>query len=264
VNAAPLLEAVDLRRSYPARGRDRRGPRVVALDGVDLSATAGGALGVVGGSGAGKSTLARLLLALDRPDGGVVRFDGIAISGAPAALVRPLRRRFQPVFQDPLAALDPRMTAAAAVAEPLEAMAIGDRGSRRRRVAEVLDAVGLAAALGRRRPAALSGGERQRVAIARALAPGPELLVLDEPVSSLDPPAALQVLELLAGLRRGLGLALVLVSHDLDVVRALCDRVAVLEAGRIVEQGPIDGVLGSPAHPTTRRLVDAAALSRQA
>jgi ABC-type glutathione transport system ATPase component len=260
VSAAPLLEAEGLRRSYPARGRGRSGPRVVALAGVDLAVSAGGALGVVGGSGAGKSTLARLLLALERPDEGVVRFDGVAISGAPASVVRPLRRRFQPVFQDPLAALDPRMSAAEAVAEPLEALSIGDRDARRRRVAEVLEAVGLPVQLGRRRPAALSGGERQRVAIARALAPGPELLVLDEPVSSLDPPAALQLLDLLGGLRRGLGLALVLVSHELDVVRALCDRVAVLEAGLVVEEGPVEGVLGAPSHPATRRLVEAADL----
>ena len=254
----PLLEAVGLRRSYRARGLDGSGERVVAVDGVDLEVARGESLGVIGGSGAGKSTLVRLLTALERPDDGVVRFDGVEISRLSRSAVRPLRRRFQPVFQNPLSSLDPRMRVAASVAEPLDALGIGDAASRRRRVAELLDLVGLPAELGRRTPAALSGGERQRAAIARALAPGPELLVLDEPVSSIDATAALRVIDLLQGLRASTGLALVLVSHDVDVVRELCGRLVVMQAGRVVESGPTDRVLSEPGHAATRRMVEAA------
>ena len=257
MNTAPLLEAVSLRRSYPARGLQGVGDRVMAVDGVDLGVSKGGALGVVGGSGAGKSTLVRLLLALERPDEGVVRFDGLEISAMSEAAIRPLRRRFQPVFQDPLAALDPCMRISTAVAEPLAAMAIGDQAQRRRRVAELLDRVGLPAGVRRRYPSALSGGERQRVAIARALAVEPELLVLDEPVSSLDAPVALQVIDLLHELRQRLELTLVLVTHDVHVVRELCERVVVMQAGRIVEEGETSQVFEDPEHDYTRELLEA-------
>ena len=257
MSGTPLLEAAGLRRSYRARGFSGRGRRVAAVDGVDLRVTAGEAVAVVGGSGAGKSTLVRLLLALEQPDDGVVRFDGRQISHVSESVVRPLRRRFQPVFQDPLASLDPRMRIGAAVAEPLEAMKIGDAGQRRRRIAEVLELVGLPMSLGDRFPAALSGGERQRAAIARALAPEPELLILDEPVSSLDAPVALRILDLLADLRRRLDLTIVLVTHDLHVVRLVCDRVAVMHAGRVVEEGATSGVLSAPGHDVTRRLLAA-------
>lgn len=258
MNERPLLEAAGLRRSFAPRGSHRGGERVVAVDGIDLAVAAGESVGVVGGSGAGKSTLARMLLALEKPDEGVVRFDGHEISALSEAAVRPLRRRFQPVFQDPLASLDPRMRVGASVAEPLEAMAIGDADHRRRRVAEVLDLVGLNAAAATRFPRDLSGGERQRAAIARALAPAPELLVLDEPVSSLDAPVALRVLDLLADLRSRFGLTLVLISHDLHVVRRLCERVVVMNAGRFVEQGETSRVLVRPEHEITRRLLEAA------
>lgn len=254
---APLLEAVGLRRRYRARGLDGRGAGVTAVDGVDLAVAKGDAVAVVGGSGAGKSTLARLLLALERPDEGVVRFDGHELSAMSAASIRLLRRRFQPVFQDPLASLDPRMRIRAAVAEPLAAMGIGDATVRRRRVAELLDRVGLPERVERCWPAALSGGERQRVAIARALAPGPELLILDEPVSSLDATVALQVIDLLHELRRNLDLTFVLITHDVDVAAELCDRVVVMRAGRIVEEGATDRVLGAPEHAYTKRLLEA-------
>ena len=253
----PLLEAAGLRRSYRARGFSGRGRRIAAVDGIDLTVMAGEAVAVVGGSGAGKSTLVRLLLALEKPDEGVVRFDGRRISSVPESVVRPLRRRFQPVFQDPLASLDPRMRIGAAVAEPLDAMKIGDAGQRRRRVAEVLDVVGLPASVAARFPAALSGGERQRAAIARALAPEPELLILDEPVSSLDAPVALRILDLLADLRRRLDLTILLVTHDLHVVRLVCDRVVVVDAGRIVEEGMTAQLLGPPEHDATIRLLAA-------
>ncbi|HSN57122.1 MAG TPA: ABC transporter ATP-binding protein [Candidatus Sulfomarinibacteraceae bacterium] len=257
MSARPLLEAAGLRRSYPARGLAGRGERVAAVDGVDLEVGIGEAVAVVGASGAGKSTLARLLLALERPDAGVVRFDGHEISALPESAIRPLRRRFQPVFQDPLAALDPRMRIAAAVAEPLAANGIGTADERRRRVAELLEQVGLGPELGRRRPAALSGGERQRACIARALASKPELLVLDEPLASLDATVQVRVADLLVDLRRRLGLALLVVSHDLALVRGLCDRVLVMAAGRVVEEGDVATVLDRPSHPVTRELLAA-------
>ena len=253
----PLLEAEGLRRSYPARGLGGRGGRVVAVDGIDLQVATGESLGVVGGSGAGKSTLIRLLLALERPDAGVVRFDGHELSRLPESAIRPLRRRFQPVFQDPLASLDPRMRVAAAVTEPLAANRIGTSDERRRRVAALLEQVGLDADLGRRRPAALSGGERQRVAIARALATEPELLILDEPLSSLDVTVQVRIAGLLVELRRRLGLSLLVVSHDLALVRDLCERVLVMAAGRVVEQGETAVVLDRPRHQVTKALLEA-------
>lgn len=258
MRAAPLLEAAGLRRSYQARGLQGVGDQVVAVDGVDLAVAEGESLAVVGGSGAGKSTLVRLLLALERPDEGMVRFDGHEISAMPESAIRPLRRRFQPVFQDPLASLDPRMRIGDAVAEPLVAMGVGDPARRGERVAELLERVGLAAGIQRRGPAALSGGERQRVAIARALAPTPELLVLDEPVSSLDATVALQIVDLLAELRASFGLTLVLVTHDIHVVREICDRVVVMQFGRIVEEGTVVRVFEDPEHEYTRQLLEAA------
>lgn len=257
MTAAHLLEAVGLRRSYRARGLGSAGPMVTAVNGVDLVVDRGEALGVVGGSGAGKSTLVRLLLALEHPDEGVVRFDGHEISTMPERAIRPLRRRFQPVFQDSLASLDPRMRIADAVAEPLAAMGIGDGDQRKTTVVDLLAQVGLPVDVLGRLPAALSGGERQRAAIARALAPEPELLILDEPVSSLDAPVALQVIDLLRELRRHRELALVLVTHDVQVVREVCDRVVVMQAGRIVEEGGVERVFDDPEHHYTRQLLAA-------
>jgi len=254
--AEPLLTASGLRRTYPARGA--RSGRVVAVDGVDLALGRGGSLGVVGESGAGKSTLARLLLALERPDAGTVTFDGHPISAMRADRVRPLRRRFQGVFQDPLASLNPRLRIGTSVAEPLVAFAIGSAADRRRRVAELLAAVGLPDDAARRHPGALSGGERQRVAIARALASDPELLVLDEPVSSLDAGVQGQILALIGTLFADRGMAIVLIAHDLAVVRRLCERVAVLYRGVVVEEGPVSEVLAHPAHPYTAVLRAAA------
>lgn len=253
-----ILEAVGLHKSYPARGATGRGRRVTAVAGVDLKVEPGEVLGVLGASGSGKSTLARLLLALETPDEGVVYVAGRPVSTMTEAELRPLRRRFQPVFQDSLAALDPRMILRSSVEEPLVAMKLGDGARRRRRVDEVLELVGLPKELGNRLPSAVSGGERQRAAIARAMAPEPELLILDEPLSSLDPPVALQVLDLLVDLRRRLGLAAVFISHDVSVARTICDRVAVMQAGKIVEEGDTAQTLDNSTHPYTRQLVDAA------
>jgi ABC-type glutathione transport system ATPase component len=253
--ADALLRAEGLHRSYPARGR--RGTMISVLAGVDLTVEPGQCVGVVGSSGAGKSTLARLLLALERPDAGTVIFDSHPISAMSPAQVRPLRRRFQAVFQDPIASLNPRLTVATIVSEPLVAFGLGSRDERRQRIRELLDQVGLDEGSARRFPGAFSGGERQRIAIARAVAPEPELLILDEPVSFLDLPVQTEILRILAELQTRYGLAMVLISHDMDVVRSLCDRIAVLHDGKIVEEGTTDDVLNRPEHPHTQSLLEA-------
>ena len=212
----------------------------------------------VGESGSGKSTRARLLLALERPDAGVDRFDGHPISELAPARVRPLRRRFQAVFQDPIGSLDPRLKVASIVAEPLVAHRIGTPRERRDRVLRLLESVGLPEESARRYPGAFSGGERQRIAIARALAPEPELLILDEPVSALDVTVQTRILRLLDELRERLHLTLVLISHDLRVVRRITERVGVMYRGSVVEEGPSDAVLSHPAHPYTRALLASA------
>jgi peptide/nickel transport system ATP-binding protein len=253
--AEPLLEAVDLRRSYPAR--DRSGARIAAVAGVSLKVARDTTFGLVGESGSGKSTLVRLLLALEQPDSGKVLFDGHPISDLPEHRVRPQRRRFQAVFQDPIASLDPRLKVKTIISEPLIAHGIGSAAERRRRVEELLAQVGLPAAAAGSYPGAFSGGERQRIAIARALAPQPELLILDEPVSNLDLSVQAQILDLLAELRRRLGLTVLLVAHDLAVVRELADRVGVMHRGVIVEEGATDAVFGAAEHPYTRTLLAA-------
>lgn len=254
--AEHLLATEGLVRSYPPRVRG--GPRIRAVDGVDLSVGRGESLAVVGPSGSGKSTLTRLLLALERPDEGTVFFDGEPISRLPEDRVRQMRHRFQAVFQDPIGSLNPRLETATIIAEPLVAHGIGSAADRRTRVAELLALVGLPGAAARRYPGAFSGGERQRIAIARALAPEPELLILDEPVSSLDVSVQAQILDLLCGLRDSHHLTLVLVSHDLGVVRSVCDRVAVMQHGRFIEEGKTGEVLAAPEHELTKRLLAAA------
>ena len=254
----PLLVAEDLARAYRRRGRAGGGSLVhAAVDGVSLEVETGEALGVVGESGSGKSTLTRLLLALEKPDRGTVRFDGISISDLPESAVRPLRRHFQAVFQDPSTSLDPCLTAGNIISEPLNAHDIGTVAERRERVADMLLQVGLPVDAAQQYPSAFSGGERQRIAIARALAPSPRLLVLDEPVSSLDVSISAQILDLVSELQRRHGLAMVMISHDLGVVRRVCERVCVMHRGKIVETGPTDLVLKNPDHPYTKELLDA-------
>ncbi len=255
--AAPILEVVDLVRQYPLARHGLLGPRAVvrALDGVSLAVPAGERLGIVGESGSGKSTLARLLLGLDHPTSGSVRFEGREIGGLPERSLRDVRRSVQIVFQDPMGSLDPRMTVRAIVAEPL--VGLGIAGDHAARVTELLDQVGLAASAADRYPHQFSGGQRQRIAIARALAPHPRVLVADEPVSALDVSVRAQVLNLLLDLVENLDLTLVFVSHDLAVVRFLCERVAVLSRGRLVEEGPTDEVWEHPRQPYTAALLAA-------
>lgn len=226
-----------------------------ALDGVDLAVHAGRSVGIVGESGSGKSTLLRLLLGLDSPTSGILRFRGEELHRKDRGLLRRLRRDVQVVFQDPRSSLDPRMTVGAAIAEPLRSLKVP--GDHRSRVAEVLRAVGLDPDVTSRYPAQFSGGQRQRIAIARALAPSPSVLIADEPVSALDVSVRAQVVALLDRLRAEQGLTLVLVSHDIGIVGQLCEKTVVLHDGRVVEQGATARVLADPAQPYTRRLLSA-------
>jgi ABC-type glutathione transport system ATPase component len=216
---------------------------VTALDGVGFELRRGESLGVVGESGSGKTTLVRLMLGLERPDAGAAVYRGAS-----------LRREVQAVFQDPASSLDPRMRVADLVLEPLRVMRIP--GDRRARLHELLDAVGLPRDAARRFPHELSGGQRQRIAIARALAPRPQVLLADEPVSALDVSVRAQILNLLEDLRVGFDLTLMLVSHDLSVVRHLCDRVLVVHRGRIVESGQTRALFRAPRDPYTRTLLE--------
>jgi len=245
----PLLEVRDL---------DVRYGEVRALAGVAFELARGETLALVGESGSGKSTLARTLAGLLPARGGSVRFDGVPLLRLRARAWRPLRRRIQLVFQDPAASLDPRLRVGAIVAEPLAIHRMLPRAARSARVAELLGQVGLVPAFAERWPHQLSGGERQRVGIARALATEPELLLLDEPVSSLDVSVQAQILNLLADLRERKGLAYLLIAHHLGVVRQLADRVAVLFAGRLVEEAPAERLFAAPLHPYTRALLAAA------
>jgi ABC-type glutathione transport system ATPase component len=258
----PLLSAIAVTRHYPARGRrwSSGAPSLAALDRVSLALNRGEILGVVGRSGAGKSTLARVLLGLERADGGEVAFRGRPIARLSASELAAMRRAAQIVFQDPAAALDPRQRVGAVVGEPLAVHALAARRERPERVAALLRQVGLPGdrAFLRRRPGELSGGERQRVAIARAMASGPEVVVLDEPVSSLDASVRWQVLDLLLDLHERAGLTMLLIAHDVALVACICTRVAVMAGGRIVEEGPPGEMLARPTNEATAELLAAA------
>lgn len=224
---------------------------------VDLNIKAGEIVALVGESGCGKSTLARTVVGLHRPFSGQVLLDGADIHRLRGGARRVYRRQVQMIFQDPYLSLSPRLPVGRAVAEPLEIHRIGARASRRRRVTELLDLVGLGAALADRLPRDLSGGQRQRVAIARALAVEPRLLICDEPVTALDVSVQAKVLNLFRDLSESLGLACLFIAHDLAVVCQIADRVAVMYLGRIVEQAPTTLLTGHPRHPYTQALLAA-------
>lgn len=256
----PLIDLSGVHVHFPVGGgpldrvRGRAPSLLRAVDGVDLELARGDALGLVGESGSGKTTLARVVVGLQEPTAGAVRFDGQTIVGRrPPALAR----RIAIVFQDPYASLDPRMSVRQALAELLRAHKLVPRGGIEERCRELLALVGLGASSLDAYPHQFSGGQRQRIAIARALALEPDLLVADEPVSALDVSVQVTVLRLLADLRARLGLTMLLISHDLAVVQHLCDRIAVMYLGRIVEQAPVDLLFGDPRHPYTRSLLAA-------
>ncbi|MGX9964841.1 ATP-binding cassette domain-containing protein [Roseomonas sp. F4] len=252
----PLLEAVGLTRRFGA-GLLRRQVGVTAVADVSLRLMPGESVGIVGESGSGKSTLGRLLLGLIPPSSGVVRYRGQPLGAALARDRRGVRRALQIVQQDPTASLDPRWDVARLVREGLDIHGLGTPAERAALVAGLLADVGLDAGFAARRPHELSGGQKQRVAIARALALAPDFLFADEPVSALDVSVRAQVLGLLNRLRAARGIGLLMVSHDIAAVAACCDRILVMQAGRIVEDAPRATLLRGPRHPHTRDLLAA-------
>jgi oligopeptide transport system ATP-binding protein len=255
-----LLEVEGLKVHYPIeRGvlfKERTGT-VRAVDGVSFVVSRGETLGLVGESGCGKSTTARAILGLAPITAGRIRFDGIELSSLGPAALRPIRRRLQMIFQDPYASLDPRLTVASIVEEPLRNFPNDGRAARRKRVLELLDLVGLNPSMAERYPHEFSGGQRQRIGIARALALSPDLIVCDEPVSALDVSIQAQIVNLLVELKERLGVAYLLIAHDLAVVRHISDRVAVMYLGDIAELADRDSLYDDPRHPYTRALLSA-------
>lgn len=255
-----LLDVVDLEVRFPA-GRTSpfaKPAELRAVDGVSLQVRRGTTFGIVGQSGSGKSTLALAVMCLAPVSGGSVSIGGEQVSALHGAALRKARRRFQMVFQDPFASLDPRRRAGELVREPLDLLGIGDAAERARRVAELFAAVGLPLEALRLFPNQFSGGQRQRLCIARALASGPDLVVCDEPVSALDVAIQAQIMNLLRRLQRERGLTFLFISHDLGVVQHLCDEVAVMYLGQIVEQARVADLFASPRHPYTWSLIAAA------
>jgi peptide/nickel transport system ATP-binding protein len=256
----PLLEVTDLVKEFPLRGGSflRRQVGVVhAVSGVTFSIAPGETLGLVGESGCGKSTTGRSVLQLTRPTSGSVKFEGRELTALGTADLRKVRRDMQVVFQDPFASLDPRLAIGQAIAEPLQIHGVRDRSAIQERVGEMLKLVGLEPYHANRYPNEFSGGQRQRVGIARAIVVESEFVLGDEIVSGLDVSTQAQVLRLLAELARELGLAMVFISHDLSVVRAICDRVVVMRAGAIVETGDCAALFSAPRSDYTRALIDA-------
>lgn len=248
--AEPLLSVTDLVVRYGGR----RGGKTV-IDGVSLDLNAGETVSLVGESGSGKTTIGRAILGLAPVTGGTIQFRGQKIDNIPRSRRRQIARDIQVIFQDPYSSLNPSMTVESILAEPLRAA--GVTGGRNR-VRELLDAVGLPADAGHRYPREFSGGQRQRIAIARALALEPSVIVCDEPTSALDVTTQARVLALLADIQKATGVAYLFISHDLGVVHAISDRIAVLNSGQIVELGDARQIVSRPQHPYTRRLLMAA------
>ena len=265
---SPLLRVRDLRVQFsvrsPVLGRVTGTTR--AVDGVSLDVLKGETLGVVGESGCGKTTVGRAVLRLIRAAGGEVHFGGTDVLRADSSALRRLRARMQIIFQDPAGSLNPRMRIGAIVGEPLSVHGVvRGRAAIRKRAAELLESCGMPGEhVLEKYPHEFSGGQRQRICIARALATRPEFIVCDEPTSALDVSIQAQILNLLKDLQRDLGLSLLFISHDMGVVRHMCDRVAVMRAGKIVEVGTRDDVIGAPKHEYTRSLIAAVPVAKVA
>jgi peptide/nickel transport system ATP-binding protein len=258
--AAPLLEVRDLVKHFPLKKQGFFEPRRVvhAVDDVSFDVRRGETLGVVGESGCGKSTVARLLARIHRPDAGSIRFDGHEIAQASPAAIRPLRRRMQMVFQDPYASLNPRMTVADILGEPLRFHELTKGAAETRaRIDDLLTTVGLSPKSAQRFPHEFSGGQRQRISIARALALQPDFIIADEPISALDVNIQAQIINLMLELQDRLGLTYLFIAHDLAVVRHISDRVVVLYLGRVMEVARSADLFERPLHPYTRYLISA-------
>ncbi len=258
-NEAPLVEVRDLVKHFPVRGGilQRTLGMVQAVDGVSFEIRRGETLGLVGESGCGKTTVGRLLLRLIDPTSGSIRFDGVELTGIKGAALKPYRRRMQIIFQDPYASLDPRAPIADSIGEGLRIHGLGSDADRRAKVKRMMDLVGLQPYHARRYPHEFSGGQRQRIGIARALVLEPDLVVCDEPVSALDVSIQAQVLNLLNGLQRELGLTYVFIAHNMGVVEHISDRVAVMYLGRIAELADRRDLFRKQEHPYTQALMSA-------
>jgi oligopeptide transport system ATP-binding protein len=257
---APLLEVTDLVKHFPVKRGiliDREVDQVRAVDGIGFKVERGETLGLVGESGSGKSTACRAVLQLIKPTSGSVRFEGREIAGLGRRQMRPLRRQMQMIFQDPYASLNPRKRVGQIVGDPLKRQGAASGSDLRRRVQELLERVGLSSEHYNRFPHEFSGGQRQRIGIARALALKPKLVICDEPVSALDVSIQAQIVNLLDDLQDEFGLAYLFVAHDIGVVRHISDRIAVMNNGKIVEQGTADQVCESPKDDYTKKLLAA-------
>lgn len=249
---SPILRLDSIRKTFSSGGRT-----VHALNGVSVELGRGETLGIIGESGSGKSTLGRIAVGLDQPTTGQIDIEGERLSEMPAARRREKLRQCQMIFQDPYSSLNPRLTVGRQIGEGLYARGLSDWKRIREQVAELLIRVGLPGEHFDRYPHEFSGGQRQRIAIARALAPNPAIVVADEPVSALDVSIQAQILDLLADLKRGSMLSYLFISHDMAVVARLCDRIAVMHRGRIVEAGSTEAIITNAQHPYTKSLLDA-------
>lgn len=256
-NTPPAMKVTDLTKVYSIRRGSFKTEPLVAVNAINFEVKRGTTLALVGESGSGKTTAARMILGLETPTSGDIQIEGTSTSGLSNRELFALRRKMQPVFQDPYASLDPQRSIGATIAEPLRVHGVGDRKARSARVQELLEQVALPSSLAQRYPNELSGGQRQRVAVARALALKPDIVVLDEAVSALDVLVQAQVLKLLADLQEELALTYLFITHDLAVVRLVADQVAVMEQGSIVEYGATDDIFENAQQAYTQRLLDA-------
>ena len=259
MSESPLLSISDLRVHFPVRGGVmlRQTGSVRAVDGVSLGIAPGETLGLVGESGCGKTTLGKAVVRLLKPDSGTIHFSKTDITRLSQRALRPLRRDFQMIFQDPAESLDPRMSVRSIIEEPLIIHRLGNRAERHKRVNGLLDRVGLPESAADRYSFEFSGGQRQRIGIARALALNPKLIVCDEPVSALDVSIQSQILNLLVELQKDFGLSYLFIAHDLSVVKHISDRVAVMYLGKIVEIAPAETIYRDPRHAYTKALLSA-------